>query len=264
MNERPDLLVFSDLDGTLLDHQTYDWLPARPALDRLIAHGAGVVLASSKTAAEITVLRNDMGLEAWPAIVENGCGILESGNRQAASGEMYQTLRHRIADLPAGFRGFGDMDVNEVQDRTGLSKTAARHAKSRCFSEPGVWQGPDDMLDKFLSEATQAGLAAQRGGRFLTLSFGGTKADRMAELIDRFAPQLTIALGDAPNDVQMLELADHGVIVANPASPELPKLAGEALGRIRRTKATGPAGWSEAVSAVLDEIDTKKDVAQHG
>lgn len=28
-------LVFTDLDGTLLDHDTYSWEAARPALDRL-------------------------------------------------------------------------------------------------------------------------------------------------------------------------------------------------------------------------------------
>lgn len=31
----PPLLVFTDLDGTLLDHESYDWSPARPALNRL-------------------------------------------------------------------------------------------------------------------------------------------------------------------------------------------------------------------------------------
>lgn len=47
------LLIFTDLDGTLLDHESYDFTPARPMLARLAAMRAPVVLASSKTAAEI-------------------------------------------------------------------------------------------------------------------------------------------------------------------------------------------------------------------
>jgi ribonucleotide monophosphatase NagD (HAD superfamily) len=48
----PSPLVFTDLDGTLLDHDTYDWTPARDALDRLTRAGIPVVFTSSKTAAE--------------------------------------------------------------------------------------------------------------------------------------------------------------------------------------------------------------------
>ena len=54
MTDSMPLLLFSDLDGTLLDHDSYDFAPARPALDALKGIGAGVVLATSKTAAEVT------------------------------------------------------------------------------------------------------------------------------------------------------------------------------------------------------------------
>ena len=64
---------------------------------------------------------------------------------------------------------------------------------------------------------------------------------------------MTLALGDAPNDIEMIEAADFGVIVANPAHEPLAELQGEALGRIRRTRAIGPAGWNEAVLAILTE-----------
>ena len=31
------VMVFTDLDGTLMDHETYDVAPAKPALDALAA-----------------------------------------------------------------------------------------------------------------------------------------------------------------------------------------------------------------------------------
>ncbi|MEL7279223.1 MAG: HAD hydrolase family protein [Pseudomonadota bacterium] len=257
-----DVLVVSDLDGTLLDHETYAWTAAAPALDILRRDGATLILASSKTAAEIAPIRAEIGFDHCPAIVENGSGLLEPGEAPIADTATYNELRKAIDTLPAGFRGFGDMSAAEISDRTGLSIKAAGLARERQFSEPGLWTG--DALDAFLEATRAAGLTAQRGGRFITLSFGGTKADKVSDMITRFKPRHTIVLGDAPNDVDMLALADSGVIVANPASPDLPTLPGEDTGRIRRTVQAGPEGWAAAVLDIIQEISTRKDACTHG
>lgn len=70
----PPLLVFTGPNGTLLDHESYGWSPARPALNRLAALGALVVPATSKTQAEVAPLMAALGLTG-PAIVENGAGV---------------------------------------------------------------------------------------------------------------------------------------------------------------------------------------------
>lgn len=72
----PRLLVFSDLDGTLLDHTTYSYAPARPALAALRARDALLILASSKTAAEMLPLHQELDLGEAPMIVENGAACL--------------------------------------------------------------------------------------------------------------------------------------------------------------------------------------------
>lgn len=264
MKATSPVLVFSDLDGTLLDHASYSWAAATDALTHLRGLGAGVVLATSKTAAEVAPLREAIGFADWPAIVENGGGLLWPEDPPDQTGPVYQRLRARLHSLPAGFVGFGDMSVSEICDRTGLPEEEAKRAKSRRFSEPGIWTGPDGTLDAFVAAAKAAGLAVQRGGRFLSLSFGGTKADRMDDVIARYAPRCTIALGDAPNDIQMLDRADYGVIVANPAAAPLPRLPGEASGRIRRTARPGPMGWSDATFDILDEISMTRETTPHG
>ena len=242
-----DLLVFSDLDGTLLSHDTYSWAAARPALEALHAQGCGLILATSKTAAEVAPLRAEIGFPDWPAIVENGAGLLPAGATPDTEGPRYQALRAALAQLPSGFRGFGDMSTGEVAQITGLAPDAAAMARCRAFTEPGLWEGSDDGLTAFLAAAAAQGITARRGGRFLTLSFGGTKADRMDEIIAAHGPRHTIALGDAPNDVEMLQRAGFGVIVKNSASAPLAPVPGEDTGRITRTEAEGPAGWAEAV-----------------
>ena len=97
----PELVVFSDLDGTLLDHETYGFEAARPALEALRARRIPLVLASSKTAAEIAPLRARLGFSGCPAIVENGAGVLPGGAMPSGGGEVYARLRHALETVPA-------------------------------------------------------------------------------------------------------------------------------------------------------------------
>lgn len=243
MTENVSLIVFTDLDGTLIDHDTYDWAPATDALAALRRVSAGVVLASSKTAVEISALRRDLGLEAWPAIVENGAGLLPPHSAEAPDATQYAHLRQILKgaprDLRALFFGFGDASVAQLVGMTGLSPAAAGLAQQRAYSEPGEWRGTVAQQAAFLAYLAPHGITAQQGGRFLTLSFGRNKVDQMRIIIEHYKPQHTIALGDAPNDVQMLENAEFGVIIRNPHRPPLPPVKGEATGRIIRTDAAG-------------------------
>ncbi len=252
------LLVFTDLDGTLIDHETYEWEAARPALEALHRISAGVILASSKTAAEIGTLRAALGLAQWPAIVENGAGLLPAGTSDLQSVSQYQDLLSILAKMPAAlrplFRGFGDATVAEIVAMTGLAPEAATLAKQRFFSEPGLWHGTDAQKAEFVAVLGSHGVHTQQGGRFLTLSFGGNKADQMRKIIETYRPDHTIALGDAPNDVQMLELAEFGVVVANPHRAPLPPLQGEESGQILRTEMAGPSGWNEAILHLLHTL----------
>lgn len=253
------MLVFTDLDGTLIDHDTYQWAAARPALDAVRTAGGGIILASSKTAPEIVTLRQELGLQGWPAIVENGAGVLPAHTMTAATAPDYAEIRKALDDLPRDMRsrfvGFGDMSASEVAAATGLTDTSASRAKTRSFSEPGLWRGTADQRLAFETALLSKGITAREGGRFLTLSLGCKKSDQMASIITEYQPQHTIALGDAPNDIEMLEAADFGVIVANPAHAPLPPLKGEAEGRIIRTPKPGPTGWNAAVLHYLSRLE---------
>lgn len=254
----PAFIVFTDLDGTLLDHHDYRWSAALPALSKLRAMGIPVIIASSKTAAEIAPLRAEMRLQACPAIVENGAGVLPAHADQGDAGDDYTRLRAALdalaPDLRAHFRGFGDMTDADVAEITGLTGMQATLARQRAFSEPGTFGGDSAALNAFVDALRDRGVHARRGGRFLTLSFGGTKADRMAEIAALYGNPVTIALGDAPNDIEMLEAADHGVIIANPSGTQLPILLAERDGDIRRSTKIGPEGWNECMLQIVSEL----------
>lgn len=257
--KRPKILVFSDIDGTLMDHDTYSYDAAKECLAVLRQRKIPLILASSKTSAEIIPLRQELGFAGSPAICENGAGVIEGGVGHGASNDDYLELRGLLAKVPQElrrhFRGFGDMATGEVVAATGLAPDAAERAQQRSFSEPGLWSGSEEGKARFLECLIGLGVSATQGGRFLTLSFGATKADQMREIMAGCNGAVSIALGDAPNDVEMINAADYGVIVANPGHTPLPSLPGEADGRVIRTKKPGPQGWSEAVMRILSKLD---------
>ncbi len=266
-------VVFSDLDGTLLDHETYSFDAARPALEALKSRGIPLILASSKTRAEMRDLAPQVG--AAGLIFENGGGVewpnnLEPTISDTAQSPDYADIRALLDELSDYLRatvdGFGDMADEEVARATGLPLEGARLARQREHSEPFTFSGSPTQLSEIEKAVAMNGWQLVRGGRFNTITGSNTKATRLQQIASAYAASqpagtqvYTIALGDAPNDAAMIGAADRGFIIANPHGTPMPELAGEEAGRVSRSILAGPAGWSESVAQALQEIDTLTD-----
>ena len=74
MMTTPKPIIFTDLDGTLLDRETYSFEPAEPALDLIRQKDIPLVLSSSKTRAEIELYRRKLEND-HPFISENGGAV---------------------------------------------------------------------------------------------------------------------------------------------------------------------------------------------
>ncbi|MBV2187351.1 MAG: HAD-IIB family hydrolase [Rhizobium sp.] len=258
------IVVFTDLDGTLLDHETYSFDAALPAIAALKAHKIPLVLASSKTEAEMRPIARAMGID-HPMIVENGAGVVglpsqedPPGTGSASPYSRLRSLLRRIPkDLNACFEGFGDWDAARIARETGLPVASAILARERRFSEPGYFSGTDAQRQAFIDLLERDGFTAVQGGRFFTLMPKTSKAERMAEVVAHFRsrsslPVRTVALGDGPNDLDMIEAADRGFIIANPAHAPLPVTTRERAGFISRSQKAGPEGWNESILQLVE------------
>lgn len=268
----PFILIFTDLDGTLLDHVTYEWKEALPALNRCKESHIPVILVSSKTRAEIDLLRRKLSLSA-PFISENGGGIFFPGNtidkppREASFhkglwiwslgisyGQLVKGIGEIREELGWDIKGFSDMSADEISRLTGLDKETSELAAQREYDEPFVI--PDDKFTEeaaLIEAAARRGMTVTKGGRFYHLHGDNDKGRSMEKIISwykRFHGEvMTIVLGDSQNDFPMLKLADYPVLVrGNRDFSYLKKW----IPHLRITRAIGPEGWNSAVLGILD------------
>ncbi|MBZ5489130.1 HAD-IIB family hydrolase [Halomonas aquamarina] len=263
-------LVFTDLDGSLLDHHSYDFSPALPTLAWLEQLRIPVIPVTSKTRAELLPLRESLGLVDTPFVAENGAviglppGWCHARLDRPSSGRDGLAIKHTGVDigfirarlnvwrkrLNIGFTCMGEMSNNEVAALTGLDAARASDARQREGCEPLIWNGDQASLETFRQALESDGLELTQGGRFWHVMGRGTDKGRAVTwLIERFAmlrgcTPLSLALGDGPNDVSMLEAVDQAVVIQGVhdarVTPRTPALY--------RTTAVGPAGWAEGVT----------------
>jgi len=268
-------IVFTDLDGTLLDKETYSHTAALPALQRLEALQIPLVLNSSKTVPEILSLRKQLGNQ-HPFVVENGAAVIipshyfeDTANFEALAPfdddetyciERFAQPHSAIIDtlLEARrhdfqFTGFFDLSVEKLAEITGLPESGARNAKQRIGSEPILYNGDLEAFEAFLA---QHHLRAVQGGRFLHVMGQFDKATGVNFLLEayrkHYAPAqiYSIALGDSHNDEQMLNSVDTPIVIKSPHSAQVHI---EHPDRVRYSLATGASGWNEQLLALLNE-----------
>ena len=131
--------------------------------------------------------------------------------------------------------------------RRGVFSCASR-ALDRCGSEPILWLESEVELDRFRGYVEANGLRVVQGGRFLHIMGDFDKAKAVEWLKSLYAPQTTVALGDSPNDEAMLDQADIAVVIRSEHSAKI-RLSKQS--QILRTEKPGPAGWQEALEALL-------------
>jgi mannosyl-3-phosphoglycerate phosphatase len=92
------------------------------------------------------------------------------------------------------------------------------------------------------------------GGRFFHLTGPTDKGRALRELLALLSPRgrrfATVGLGDAANDLPLLEAVERPIVVPRPGGEPDAALAA-ALPAAERAPAPGPEGWNGAVLTVL-------------
>ncbi len=269
---RPKLIIFTDLDGTLLDLGTYSYLPALEALGRVISGGVPLVFCSSKTGVEQRYYQERMGIRGV-MIVENGSAILipqnqfsehypssgtTAGHDIIELGESADRIRSELADVRretgVQFRGFKEISLEELCSLTDLAADAAARAQAREYSETIVGDMPVADLETLGGALQSRGLSCIRGSRFHTVVSSKVDKGKAVRLVTkRFRHEIgdicTAGIGDSGNDEPMLGEVDRPYLLQRPDGT-WEKMR---IDRLRRVEGSGPASWNRLVCNLLDE-----------
>lgn len=272
------IAVFTDLDATLLDGETYSWKPAERAIEALKKRDAALVMVTSKTFSESESLHEELGF-GDPFVFENGGGIallkqspladdllsrepsLDEFNKERfavlALGTRYETLVKSLAEISTEVGtpliGFSTMSDEEVAKATGLPMDEALKARLRLFDEPFILSKDSAVLEtKVEAAANRRGLNVTKGGRFWHLIGHAGKGKAVSILLESFRKHygelISIGLGDSPNDFPFLQLVEIPVILGMPSQAEALPFQSE---RAQRYDRPGPKGWNQAVLDIL-------------
>lgn len=268
-----ETLIFTDLDGSLLDHFGYQLEPADQLLKQLEEQHIPVIFSTSKTFSETLALREKLN-NPHPFIVENGAAIYlpihyftpePYGFKPSHHPDyLYHSFcEHRshwislLNDLKPTYEGdflsFTDMGIKGIMRNTGLSETQAQQANERHFSEPLKWLGDEETKKRFITQMHQNGAHIEQGGRFLHVIGKCNKGQALTFLLNQYQSQqsqdiTSIAIGDSKNDVAMLEAADIALLIRSPVHP-FPYVVNEQL---VKSQHYGPHGWVEGLQKILN------------
>ena len=260
-----NIVIFSDLDGCLLNKQDYRFDDAIPCLQRLRNDGIPLILASSKTESEMLTLAEELEIERAPIICENGGAVLWRSvgvNSFEESKKILGVERKNILRILGSLKGkfefesFIDLGIEGVAQATNLPLEKAAMAFNRSSTEPLLWHDSEQNIDAFRQEIVDAGLTLTKGGRFWHVSGPTTKGKAMQYVMENLSTlkplsTASIAIGDSPIDQSMLDIADYPVAIPQPDGVVLVQVSGK---NSRIAKRPGAAGWADSVSEILDEL----------
>ena len=274
-------VIYTDLDGTLLDHHTYAFDEALETIKSLKDRGIPIIPCTSKTRAETVNLMQAMGTDG-PMIIENGAAIwvpqdwgLERPAGSASDADAWchsfgpsrSMIRRQLAILSIEwgnrYQSLCDLSDKQVAAVTGLDLDGAARAKQREHCETLIWLGTPADRKTFAEQVETLDMRCLQGGRFVHVLTSGGKAEAVSWLHHKicrerpgFDGAISLSAGDAENDVEMLEVTDLALLVRSPVN-EPPTVRRQ--GGLVISDTEGPAGWAEGIEALIERVEEEED-----
>jgi mannosyl-3-phosphoglycerate phosphatase len=266
----PRHLIFTALEGALLEPRTGSFAEAEEALSELDRRRIPLILVTSRTRDEIDPLRRKMG-HGHPFITESGGGIffpdgyfnikIPNAKRSGrylcvALGRPYEEVCAALDDIAeetgVGVAGFHHMSAREIAENTGLKLRDAELARRRGFDEPFFFTSVDERaIARLVAAAKQRGFNARPGQTFWHFSSGCDSAKAVRSLTKLFRDATrtklrAVGIGPAFEDLPWLRAVDHAVLLGGPqANSDRPETNWPE--NSTPVNAPGPAGWNTSI-----------------
>jgi len=263
MIENSSIWVVSDVDGTLMDH-SYDLNPAKETIKTLKDLSVPVILCTSKTAAEVKVIRKELELTD-PYIVENGAAIygesIENQDFEIILGEKYEVLEEILNfisnEISYNLIPLNNLSNKEATELTGLKGNSLTLMRDRHWSMPFL-NPPVFLEEKINICCKRYNVVIFKGNRMShLLSINSDKGKAINEL-KKYSnnPDIKIiGLGDSPNDLPLLINSDFKIVIPGINGPNISLI--NKLKNYEFTLAESPNGhgWKNEITKLINLLE---------
>ncbi len=258
-------VIFTSIDGTLLDARTFDIGRGRATIRRLHAAGIPVIPVSVLTLDEIAPLATELGLR-HAMVIEAGGAIArwsDTGWDVEPCGPPAQTLLDVVRDIEdrsgANLLVYSALPEEEAARISGRSGEMLLASTRRRFSEPFVIE--TGSLESVIRAAAEIGFSVRRGRRFLHLCRACDEGEAFTRLRVELGCEVAVAVGGVAVDAEFLSRSDIPIIVPGPDGVHDPELRAR-VPHAHLAPAPAPDGWAAAVDQVLERLAGTKRSAR--
>ena len=259
------VLIFTDLDGSLLHRDTFKFDEIKNYLRELISKGIFIIPNTSKTEEEILEFNNELDSNL-PFISENGAAIngLNLLNSDLPKELILSREKENLLNIfkniaPTNLQNkcmwVSSMEKKKQSLIFGLDDEKLNLALNRKYTIPFIFNGTKTEKNQLSKIIRKEGLFLQEGGRVINLTDRANKAKALQVFV-RFYKKYqknvkTIAVGDNYNDLEMLKISDYPCLVFNDefTLDEIP------INNLIITNKPSPQGWADVIKMALVKIN---------
>ena len=265
MNKNYKILIFTDLDGSLLHRDTFKFDEIKDYMNKLLSKGIYIIPNTSKTEKEILEFNNELG-SSLPFISENGSVI--KGLDLLNSNLPKELILSREKDnlikifenmvpisLQDKCKWLSEIDKKKQRLIFGLENEKLKMALDRKYTIPFIFEGTKNEKKELSKIVKKKGLDLQEGGRVINLTDKVNKAKALQVFVRFFKKNnknvKTIAVGDNYNDLDMLKTSDFPCLVFNDKFT----LDEIHIKNLITTNKPSPEGWADVIKKALVKVN---------
>ncbi len=265
MKQKKQIIIFTDLDGSLLNKDTFEFNEIEKYFRELISKGIKIIPNSSKTEAELLNFNEQNNLDL-SFITENGSSI-------HGLNKIHQNLPDKIIisrtideirniyeenismDFKNKITHILELEREKQQKILGLPLDKIKLAIKRDHSIPIKFNGTESEKNEFTKILKNSGLTIQTGGRIMNVCDNVNKSKAMSRALQLIRKELTeeiitIGVGDNENDIEMIKQTDYPCLVKNENFDS--SLIN--IDNLIKSDEPSPKGWSDVIKTALQKI----------
>lgn len=259
------IIIFTDLDGTLLDKTKFHFRQAKKYINELISKNIIIIPISSKTEKEIRLFLREIK-HNLPFVTENGSEIYnlnllkKTFPRKITLArdklKIYEIFNKKIdPQILENCEFVFKMTKRKQTKILGLKGKKLNASLHRKFTFPFIFRGSKFKKNKLLKDTNKMGLNILEGGRVMSLGDKIDKGYAVNKILKLTRNKLkskihTIAVGDNSNDLSMLNVSEYPCVIGN-----------KNLKIKNKNKSFSsdyaPLGWKIAVKKAINKIEKR-------